>query len=72
MSPTSDAKASSLLSLNIEELNALGKDRWELSSSWTETQTAFPNLGDAKYVTGFQPNVRTQRVVLLFKRQIWQ
>jgi len=50
------------------ELNALGADGWELVSTYLELETAFPNFGDANYVTGLQPNVRPQRLVLLFKR----
>ena len=51
------------------DLNALGQEDWELVSTWVEEETAFPNLGDAKYVTGLQPNIRPKRVVLVFKRQ---
>ncbi len=56
--------------VKVEELllNTLGKDGWDLSASWLELETSYPNLGDSKYVTGIQPNIRPQRVVLLFKR----
>lgn len=51
-----------------EELNKLGKDGWELVSSYLEMETAWPNFGNDNYVVGLQPNVRPQRVVLVFKR----
>lgn len=49
-------------------LNSYGADGWELTTSYLEVETAFPNFGDEKYVTGLQPNVRPQDVVLIFKR----
>lgn len=49
-------------------LNSLGKEGWELTSSYLEMETAFPNLGEGKYITGIQPNVRPMRAVLIFKR----
>jgi len=51
-----------------EELNKLGKEGWELVSSYLEMETAWPNFGNDNYVIGLQPNVRPQRVVLVFKR----
>lgn len=52
-----------------EELNALGKDGWQLVSSYLEMETAWINFGNEEYVTGLQPNVRPQRAVLIFKRE---
>jgi hypothetical protein len=51
-------------------LTALGQEGWELVSSYLEMETAFPNFGDKQYVSGIQPNVRPQRLVLIFKRSI--
>ncbi|EKQ57448.1 MULTISPECIES: DUF4177 domain-containing protein [unclassified Clostridium] len=53
-----------------EQLNELGGDGWELVSSYLEMETAYPNFGNDKYVTGLQPNVRPQRLVLLLKRPV--
>lgn len=50
------------------DLDVLGKDGWELASSYLEVETAYPNFGNDSYVTGLQPNVRPQRLVMLFKR----
>lgn len=52
------------------ELNKLGSEGWELITSYLELETAHPNYGDEKYVTGLQPNIRPQRAVLIFKRQL--
>lgn len=54
------------------ELNALGQAGWELVGVWEEQDTVFQNLGNEKYVTGIQPNVRTKRVVFAFKRTVKQ
>ncbi len=51
-------------------LNELGLQGWELVASYLEMETAFPNFGKDKYVTGLQSNVRPQRAVLLFRRQL--
>jgi hypothetical protein len=51
------------------ELTKLGKDGWEICTSYLEQETVFPNLlarGDG--VSGLQPNVRPQRLVIIFKR----
>lgn len=53
-----------------EELNALGSEGWELVTSYLEMETAYPNFGNEEYVTGIQPNVRPQCVVLIFRRPI--
>jgi hypothetical protein len=50
-------------------LNKFGIDGWEIATSYLETETVFPNLlasGDG--VNGLQPNVRPQRLVVIFKR----
>lgn len=49
-------------------LNAMGKEGWELSTSYTTTETTHPNFGSEEYVTGLQPNVRTKSIVFVFKR----
>lgn len=52
------------------QLNTLGKDGWELVSSYTEIETAHPNFGNKEYVTGLQPNTRTHIVNLVLKRRL--
>lgn len=64
------AKEVSLIKLE-SEVEKLGKQGWELVDSFVEDETVHPNFGNEKYVTGLQPNVRPNRVVLLFKRKTW-
>lgn len=49
-------------------LNKMGKDGWELVSTYTEVATAFPNFGNSEYVTGLRENVRTSVINFVFKR----
>jgi hypothetical protein len=53
-----------------EELSKLGAEGWEVVASYLEMETAFPNFGNAGYVTGLQPNIRPQRAVLILRRRI--
>lgn len=46
----------------------MGQEHWELVGSYLENETAYPNFGNSEYVTGIQPNVRPQKLVLIFKR----
>lgn len=55
--------------LTKDSLNALGKDGWELVSTYETTETVHPNFGNSEYVTGLQPNVRTAEINLVFKRR---
>lgn len=50
------------------KLNELGAEGWELVSTSLEMETAYPNFGDSRYVTGLQPNVRPQSLICIFKR----
>ena len=54
---------SSLLSLR-------GQNGWELVDTFLEHETSHPNFGKDDYVTGLQPNIRPQRLVLIFKRPL--
>ena len=58
------------INIDKSELNRLGQEGWELVSSYLEMETAYPNFGDERYVTGLQPNIRPQKVVLIFKRPL--
>lgn len=49
-------------------LNKMGKEGWELVSTYTEVGTAFPNFGSSEYVTGIRDNHRTCVVNFVFKR----
>jgi hypothetical protein len=55
---------------DAKELAEIGKDGWEVVGSYLEMETAYPNFGRSEYVTGLQPNVRPQRLVLLLGRRI--
>ena len=52
-------------------LNKMGKEGWELVSTYTETGTAFPNFGNSEYVTGIRDNTRTAVVNFVFKNLFW-
>ncbi len=54
---------------NQEELNSLGEKGWEISTSYLEMETAFPNFGNEGYHTGIKENVRPQRLIIIFKRE---
>ena len=49
-------------------LNKMGKEGWELVSTYTEIGTSFPNFGNSEYVTGLRTNTRTVVVNFVFKR----
>ena len=51
-------------------INEYGLNGWELADSYLEMETVHPNYGDNQYVTGLQPNVRPQRLVLIFKKEL--
>lgn len=68
--PKFSAKEVSVMELE-SEVEKLGKQGWELVDSFVENETVHPNFGNEEYVTGLQPNVRPNRVVLLFKRKTW-
>ncbi|MFN4196039.1 MAG: DUF4177 domain-containing protein, partial [Thermosynechococcus sp.] len=68
--PELSTKEVSLIELE-SEVEKLGKQGWELVDSFVEDETVHPNFGNEKYVIGLQPNVRPNRVVLLFKRKRW-
>jgi len=55
---------------NIDStLNTNGSIGWELINSYTQIETVHPNFGSSIYVTGLQPNVRTEKIVFIFKRK---
>ena len=56
--------------ISEERLDMLGLEGWEVVGSYLEMETAYPNFGDSNYVTGIQPNVRPQKVVVILKRPI--
>jgi hypothetical protein len=63
-----DALKPTKITISQDELNNLGSEGWELVTSFLELETAYPNFGNPEYVTGLQPNVRNQRLILIFKR----
>ena len=50
-------------------LNSMGKDGWELVTSFTEEETVYPNFGNEDYHTGIKTNTRTKAVNFVFKRR---
>jgi hypothetical protein len=65
-----DAMKASSVEVDDKELSKLGAQGWELVGSFLENETAYPNFGNDKYVTGLQTNVRPQRLVLLLRHRI--
>jgi|GEM_PF-829536 len=57
-------------SIDVDEaqLNAMGSEGWEVVGSYLEIETAWANFGNSKYVTGLQPNIRPQRLVVILQR----
>lgn len=64
------AMKAALVQIDEKELTKLGSQGWEVIGSYLEMETAYPNFGDAKYVTGLQPNVRPQRLVLILRHRL--
>lgn len=58
------------IQIGVDSLREYGDQGWELVVSFLEMETAFPNFGRGEYVTGLQPNIRPQRLVLVFKRPL--
>lgn len=56
--------------LDINKLESLGAEGWEVAGLWLETETVHPNFGKSEYVTGLQPNIRPSRLVVLLKRTL--
>ncbi|HEY0194149.1 MAG TPA: hypothetical protein VGC42_23690 [Kofleriaceae bacterium] len=52
------------------ELSRLGGQGWDVVASYLELETAYPNFGDRKYVTGLQPNIRPQRLVIVLRHRL--
>jgi len=50
---------------NQEDLSMLGKDGWDLTDSYLETETAYATLDKGLY-----PNQRPQRLVMILKRAL--
>lgn len=64
-----EAGKPSTIVIDEAEFAKLGSEGWELVTSYLEMETAYFNFGNSQYVTGIQPNVRPQRLVLIFKRK---
>lgn len=58
------------VNVDITDLQAAGKNGWEIVGQWVEHETVFPNFGKNEYVTGLQPNFRTSKLSILLKRKI--
>jgi hypothetical protein len=51
------------------QMQALGREGWEIVGSTVEMETAWPNFGRDDYVTGLQPNIRPQSMLVILKRK---
>ena len=61
---------STKIELSADMINEYGSEGWELVDTYLEIETVHPNYGNNDYVTGLQPNVRPQRLVLIFKKPL--
>ena len=55
-------------SFNTIDLEALGREGWELVDVYTINETVHPNFGNSEYVTGIRENTRTKSITYVFKR----
>lgn len=63
--------SSTSITLNEDILNELGNEGWEIINSYLEQETVYPNLlSEGNSVSGLQPNIRPQRLVIIFKRTV--
>jgi hypothetical protein len=60
----------SKIPIDESSFNQLGEYGWELAACYVETETAYPNFGDSDYHTGIKSNVRSSRLVLIYKRSL--
>lgn len=60
----------SKIELTEDMINTYGLEGWELVDTYLEMETVHPNYGNEDYVTGLQPNIRPQRLVLMFKKPL--
>lgn len=51
-----------------DKFDELGQEGWEMVDAYSKIETVHPNFGNKEYVTGLQPNTRTQSIVYIFKR----
>jgi Domain of unknown function (DUF4177) len=65
-----DALEAASIEVDEKELSRLGSQGWEIVDSFLEMETAYPNFGNDKYVTGLQTNVRPQRLVMVLRHRI--
>ena len=63
-------EAKKITNIEVDELKLkeLGEDGWEVCGVFLEPETAYPNFGNETYVTGLQPNIRSQSAVILLKK----
>lgn len=53
----------------VDQLRARGEEGWEVVGVSLEMETAWPNFGRDDYVTGLQPNIRPQSMLVILKRR---
>lgn len=61
-------KEANFFNPNIEVLDSLGSEGWELVDTYTEIYTLFPNFGQKGYHTGMKENVKVKNICFVFKR----
>jgi len=64
-----EAMKFSTITPSVADLDRRGAAGWEIVTSYLEMETAYPNFGNDKYVAGLQPNIRPQRLVVVFRRR---
>jgi hypothetical protein len=65
----SSPSSAAWIDLEIDELQTLGREGWEVAGMWIENETVHPNFGKSEYVAGIQPNTRPSQLVIILKRK---
>ena len=61
-------KEANFFNPDINVMDSLGCEGWELVNTYTELYTLYPNFGQEGYHTGIKENVKIKNICFVFKR----